>query len=111
MSCTIGWAGPVSPFWDSPIVCVCGGISWVCCGIIGNSTDSSDSSDDSDSGFSGKIGTSSDSSDSDSSDVSSAYKWKVYIYIRSNFSSKQIVHQSSFGLCFWVPDLLINEFY
>ena len=34
-----------------------------------------------------------------------------YQTISYTFSSNQIVHQSSFGLCFWVPDLLINRFY
>ena len=31
-------------------------------------------------------------------------------YPRRNFSSNQIVHQSSFGLCFWMPDLFISRF-
>ena len=38
-------------------------------------------------------------------------KNRYYKYIRYNFSSKQIVHQSTFCLCFWVQDLLINRFW
>ena len=37
--------------------------------------------------------------------------YEVSMYISYTFSSNQIVHQSLFGLCFWVPDLLINRFY
>ena len=29
---------------------------------------------------------------------------------RHNFVSNQIIHQSWFGLCFWMPDLFISRF-